>query len=59
MKENYNLSKNKIEFDIASINDETILFVEKEMTIKVLRNMHSNQVTAWIIVAVEQCDAYM
>ena len=46
MKEKYNLSKNKIEFDIASINDETILFVEKAMTIKVLRNMHSNQVTA-------------
>ena len=55
MKNNYNLSKNCRGYDVASIKDEVVCFVEKELAIKVLQKCHSNQVPTSIIFVVEQC----
>ena len=55
IKNNYNLSKNFRGYDVASIKDEVVCFVEKELAIKVLRKCHSNQVPTLIIYLVAQC----
>ena len=55
MKSNYNLLKNCRGYDVASIKDHEVHFVEKVLVIQLLRKCHSNQVPTSIIFVVEQC----
>ena len=56
MKEKYiNPSKNNRGYDVASIKDQVVCFMEKELTSKVLRKCFPNKESSFVIATIEQC----
>ena len=54
MKEKYNMTRDEMGFKIASINNQAIHFVSKELEVKCLWKIQPTQVTAKFIIVAEQ-----
>lgn len=54
MKEKYNMTRDEMRFKIASINNQAIQFVSKELAVKCLWKIQPTQVTAKVIIVAEQ-----
>ena len=54
MKEKYNMTRDEMRFKIASINNQAIQFVSKELEVKCLWKIQPTQVTMKVIIVAEQ-----
>ena len=54
MKEKYNMTRDEMRFKIASINNQAIQFVSKELAVKCLWKIQPTQVTMKVIIVAEQ-----
>ena len=54
MKEKYNMTRDEMRFKIASINNQAIQFVSKELAVKCLWKIQPTQVTTKVIIVAEQ-----
>jgi hypothetical protein len=57
MKEKYGMHRGECGLDIASINDDIVIFVMQVLACKLLRKCHRDQVPTGVIAATEKCAA--